>query len=399
MTADAIVVAGGSSRRMAGVDKLAAPVAGRPLLAWSLAALAAAPEVDRLIVVVPADRLAELSGADWLPSSVAAIVPGGPRRQDSVAAGFDALLKLDPEGLELDRRPLLVHDGARPLVTPELVSAVVRATIDHGAAVPVVAVAETLKRVVGEQLAGTVERAGLFAAQTPQGMQRALLRRAYGERPPGSADEFTDEAALLEACRIPVHAIPGDPVNLKVTVPADLERVSAALAGARRVRVGSGSDRHAFGPGSPLRLAGVEIAGAPRLHGHSDGDVVLHAVADALLGAAALGDLGRLFPADARTPPGVDSRTLIREVVRRLAEVGWRPASVDVTIGAGRPRLGDHLDSMRDALAGLLEVRPGEVGLKASSGNLAGPDGAGRTISALAVATIEPLDGSARGDR
>jgi 2-C-methyl-D-erythritol 2,4-cyclodiphosphate synthase len=135
-------------------------------------------------------------------------------------------------------------------------------------------------------------------------------------------------------------------------------------------------------------LGGIEIAGAPRLHGHSDGDVVLHAVADALLGATALGDLGRLFPADARTPNGIASSELVRTVVDRVVGAGWRPASIDVTVVAARPRLGDHLDAMAGAIGELLELDRSAVNVKASSGNLDGADGAGRSISAVAIAMV-----------
>ncbi len=156
-----------------------------------------------------------------------------------------------------------------------------------------------------------------------------------------------------------------------------------------RARVGFGHDSHPFGPGTGLRLGGIEIAGAPRLAGHSDGDVALHAVADALLGAAGQGDLGRIFPADARTPQGVASADLLREVVARLAAAGLRPASVDIVVIGARPRLGGRLDEMRAAIAGLLGLPAAAVNVKASTGNLAGDEGAGRSISARAVATVE----------
>ena len=155
------------------------------------------------------------------------------------------------------------------------------------------------------------------------------------------------------------------------------------------VRVGFGHDSHPFGPGAGLRLGGIEIARAPRLAGHSDGDVALHAVADALLGAAGQGDLGRLFPPDARTPRGIASRDLLREVVARLAAAGCRPASVDIVIIGARPRLGSHLDEMRAAIADLLGLPAAAVNVKASTGNLAGDEGAGRSIAARAVATVE----------
>ena len=201
---------------------------------------------------------------------------------------------------------------------------------------------------------------------------------------------FTDEAALLEACSIPVHVIDGEPGNIKVTLPADLARAAAALQGpGGRTRTGIGHDSHPFGPGTPLVLGGVRIDGAPRLHGHSDGDVALHAVCDALLGAAGLGDLGRIFPAGPATPAGIDSTVLLEDVVGRVGAAGLRPASVDLTIVAGRPKLGSRLDAMRDALAAALGLDMTRVNVKASTGNLDGMEGAGRGISALAIVVLE----------
>jgi 2-C-methyl-D-erythritol 2,4-cyclodiphosphate synthase len=271
-------------------------------------------------------------------------------------------------------RVVLVHDGARPLVTPALVDAVARAAEEHGAAIPVLPVAETVKRVVEGVDRG---RPSSGASWPPRRRPRApALAPARGLRavPAGGGRTFTDEAARLEACTIPVHAIPGEPANLKVTLPDDLRRVEASLASGP-VRIGFGHDSHPFGPGSPLALGGVVVDGAPRLHGHSDGDVALHAVADALLGAAGLGDLGRLFPADARTPTGIASTELLREVVAKLGRAGYRPSSVDLTVVGARPRLGDRLDAMRDTIAGLLGVPAGAVNVKASTGNLAGMEG------------------------
>jgi 2-C-methyl-D-erythritol 4-phosphate cytidylyltransferase/2-C-methyl-D-erythritol 2,4-cyclodiphosphate synthase len=385
--ADGIVVAAGRSSRMAGTDKLAADVRGRPLLAWTLAAIASAPEIDRIVVVTTPERMAGIAGASWLPAKVVDVVAGGDRRQESVYAGLVALDRFGGDELA----PVLVHDGARPLVRPELIRAVAGATIRHGAAIPVLPVAETLKRIDGDRVGATVDRTGLGAAQTPQGIRRDLLQEAYRRHPAGSPGTWTDEAALLEACGIPVHVVAGDPDNLKVTVPSDLDRAAAMLVGARTTRTGIGHDSHPFGPGEPLALGGVAIAGAPRLYGHSDGDVALHAVADALLGAAGLGDLGRLFPPDPSTPAGVASGSLLREVYRQVVQHGWRPRSVDLTIIAARPRLGGHLESMRIAIATLLDVDRADVNVKASSGNLDGPDGAGRSISALAVATVESV--------
>jgi 2-C-methyl-D-erythritol 4-phosphate cytidylyltransferase/2-C-methyl-D-erythritol 2,4-cyclodiphosphate synthase len=380
---------------MNGIDKVLAPVAGRPLLAWTLAALAGAREIERIVVVVAASNVEPILAGGWLPSAVVDVVPGGRRRQESVAAGFRALEVIDAGGgasAAADQgRVVIVHDGARPLATPALVSAVVHGAAEHGAVIPVLPIAETLKRLADGDVAETVDRAGLAAAQTPQGARRELLREAWARFPPDGPREFTDEAALLEACRIRVHAISGELDNLKVTMPQDLLRVATALESRLSSRIGFGADRHAFGPGSPLALGGIEIPGAPRLHGHSDGDVAIHAVADALLGAAGLGDLGSLFPADARTPRGIASRELLIGVMERLAGAGLRPASVDLTITAGRPRLAGHLEAMRAAVGALLGLDVRLVSVKASTGNLGGDEGAGRAISAQAVVRLEPL--------
>ncbi|MFL5675991.1 MAG: 2-C-methyl-D-erythritol 4-phosphate cytidylyltransferase [Chloroflexota bacterium] len=386
--ADTIVVAAGRSSRMGGNDKLAVEIAGRPLLAWTLDALTRSPAVGRIVIVTSPERRGEIAGAAWLPAAVVDVVPGGARRQESVHAGFVAF---DALGVSDEERVVLVHDAARPLVDATLIGAVAAAAVRHGAAIPVVPVAETLKRIDGDVVGATVERAGLGAAQTPQGAQRAILRTAWQRFPADGPETFTDEAALLEACSIAVHVVPGDAGNIKVTLPADLRQAAVALGAARpaATRTGIGHDSHPFGPRSGLRLGGIEIAGAPGLVGHSDGDVALHAISDALLGAAGLGDLGRLFPADARTPSGIDSATLVAEVTRRVAAAGWRAATVDLTIIAARPRLGTYLDAMRDTIASLLQVDPSAVNVKASTGNLDGADGAGRSISALAIATVE----------
>jgi len=311
-------------------------------------------------------------------------VAGGSRRHESVYAGFVAFDRFEPE----ERGVVLVHDGARPLVTPALVGAVAAETARHGAAIPIVTVAETLKRIDGDVVGGTVDRTGLGAAQTPQGARRDLLRAAYERFPVAGPESWTDEASLLEAVGVTVHVVAGDPANVKITRRDDLARAEAMVIGSYEARTGIGHDSHPFGPGTPLMLGGVEIPRGPRLRGHSDGDVVLHAIADALLGAAALGDLGQQFPADARTPLGIASGELLRGVRRRLDEAGWRPTSVDLTVVAARPRLGPHLDAMREAICGLLGLDIGAVNVKASTGNLDGADGAGRSISAVAVAMV-----------
>jgi 2-C-methyl-D-erythritol 2,4-cyclodiphosphate synthase len=418
---------------MGGLDKLAADLEGRSVLRWSVEALAAAG-VRRIVIATSAARVPEVAAAPWLPGSVVAVVAGGPRRQESVAAGVAALSGSAPaeaspaSGTGVDAGPanraapdavagqirttdpvILVHDAARPLVSPDLVRAVAEAAARYGAAIPVLPVTETLKRLDGRWIQATVDRTDVVAAQTPQGLRLSLLERAYAEYPPEGPETWTDEASLLEACRIPVHAISGEETNLKVTVPLDLERARALLraglvsgrpaSGATAGipaggRIGLGTDSHPFGPGEPLVLGGVRIEGAPRLAGHSDGDVALHAVADALLGAAGLGDLGRLFPADARTPAGVDSRILLEVVAEEVRAAGWSPANVDLTIVAARPRLAPHLPAMEKEIAAALGVNVSAINVKASTGNLAGSEGSGRSISASAIAWLAPTGDS-----
>jgi len=169
----------------------------------------------------------------------------------------------------------------------------------------------------------------------------------------------------------------------------------ATRSGSGAIRTGFASDAHPFGPGDGLWLAGVEIPAAPRLHGHSDGDAALHAIAGALLGAAALGDLGTVYPADERTRRGIASSELLRGVVDRLAAAGWRPSAIDLTISAGRPRIGPYMGEMRDAIAAILGLDTDAVSLKASTGNLSGDVGGGRVISAQAVATVERVRAAA----
>jgi len=381
--ADLVVVAAGASSRMGGHDKITASIGGRPLLDWTIGRFAVLRQIEQIVVVAQPDRVDEFRAATWMPSRVV-VVPGGHRRQESVAAGVSELQR---RGVDRDT-VVLVHDGARPAVDPALITAVIDAAATHGAAIPVLPVGETLKRVDSGVVRETVDRTGLGFAQTPQGVQLGVLQDAYVRFPPDGPQTFTDEASLLEACTIPVRVVPGHVDNIKVTVPADLPRAASILLGGPRV--GYGEDSHPFGPGEPLALGGIEIAGAPRLSGHSDGDVVLHAVAGALLGAAGLPDLGRLFPADARTPTGIASVELLSEVTSRVTSAGFSPTLVDVTIVGSRPRLEARVDEIRARLAELVGVGVDQVNVKASTGNLFGMEGAGRGISARAIATLEP---------
>ncbi len=376
--ADVVVVAAGASRRMGGIDKLRADLGGRPLLGRTLAAVRSARSVAEVIVVTAPDAVTELAESPWVRAAGARVIAGGLRRQDSVAAGVRA-----------SKAPIvLVHDGARPLVTPGLVDRVAEAADRHGAAIPVIPVADSLKQVDGEgRIVAPVPREGLGRAQTPQGARRSLLLAAVDAYADGP-ELFGDEAELLARAGTEVRVVEGEGRNLKVTLAEDLA-LARALDAPPVIRHATGSDRHPFGAQDGLHLGGITIDEAPRLHGHSDGDAALHAICDAFLAAGALGDLGRLFPAGEARTRGIDSRELLGAVVDRLAEAGLRPWSVDLTITGARPRLGAaRLERMRTEVALLTGIAPERVAVKAATGNLSGDEGAGRVIAADALVGV-----------
>jgi 2-C-methyl-D-erythritol 4-phosphate cytidylyltransferase/2-C-methyl-D-erythritol 2,4-cyclodiphosphate synthase len=367
---------------MGGQDKLDASLAGRSLLRWAVEAFAASVHVAEVVVVTSAPRLAALQATPWLDALGARLVVGGPRRQDSVVAGLRAT----------SAHMVLVHDAARPLVSGELIERVIDGVRQHGAAIPVVPVVDALKRVegaaVGGPITGTAERLGLFGAQTPQGARRDLLLAA-AERHAAGADELRDEAELLARDGVAVGTVAGDPANLKVTLPEDLVLARRLVGRRDRDRSAVGHDSHPFGPAEGLRLGGLLIEGAPRLHGHSDGDVVLHALCDGLMAASGSGDLGRLFPSGDPATKDVDSRVLLTEVVRRLADAGLAAHSIDVTITGARPHLGGpRLEAMERAIAELTGAPAARVSVTAGTGNLSGDEGAGRAISATCLVSV-----------
>lgn len=369
--ADAVIVAAGGSTRMGGADKMSELVLGRSLLQWSVEQMAAAQSVARVIVVARPDRVADLAAQPWL--SRATVVAGGERRSDSVRNGVGASTA----------DVVLVHDGARPLASPALADTVAAAAAQHGAAVPVVPVVDSLKRDGGTMLGESVERDGLVRAQTPQGARRELLLDALA----AAGDEsFSDEAALLESRGIAIATVPGEATNIKVTLPEDLAMVRALARGSSESRVGLGQDSHGFGPDLGLWLGGIEFPQAPRLYGHSDGDVVLHGIATAILSATNNGDLGRLFPPTDPVTTGVASSDLLRDALRKAEESGWAVESVQVSVVGARPRLGgQRLDAMAQNVADLLALSRDSVAINASTGNLSGDEGAGRVISATAL--------------
>jgi len=393
----AVVPAAGRGERFgAAGPKALIPLRGRPLVEYALAALSAAPAVDAIVVAAPFDAVEPITRAvrRAAGAKLVAVVPGGQDRQASVALGLAAL--------PAEARIVLVHDGARPLVPVSLIGAVAAAAAEDGAATAAVPVDETVKRGADGWVRETVDRAGLFRVQTPQAFQRALLEEAHREAE-RAGFRGTDDAALVERLGHPVRLVPGAPENLKVTVPADLTLAEALLRRDEPAppapRVGIGFDAHRLAPGRPLVLGGVTIPFPRGLDGHSDADVIAHAVMDALLGAAGRGDIGALFPPGDPAYRGADSMRLLGRVRVLLAEHGWRAAHIDVVVMAEAPRLAPHAEAMRAAMARALETDPSRISIKATTLEGMGAIGREEGIAAQAVASLEPVPVRAGGAR
>lgn len=364
------------------------PFGAGTVLSTALAQLRQIPALAYVALVAPADRVdaAQAAAAEVLPGVPTIVVVGGATRQQSVARGLAAV----PPGIDT----VLVHDAARALTPSAVFERVIAAVVEHGAgAVPVVPVVDTLRQV-GERgvMGDTVDRSQLRAVQTPQGFPRSVLDRAYAE---ASAD-LTDDAALVAAIGVPVLETEGDPMSFKITVPADLERAEQIIAD--RVlrpepRVGTGIDSHAFAAdaGVPLWLAGLHWPGEQGLAGHSDGDVVCHAICDALLAAAGLGDLGQVFGTDDARFAGAHGEVFVRHTVGLLGEAGFRVGNVTVQLIGNRPKLAPRRAEAEALLGGLLGA---PISVSATTTDGLGFTGRGEGIAAIATALIVRRSGS-----
>lgn len=389
-TAAALVVAAGAGTRFGGpLPKVFAPLAGQPVLAYSLQAFDAQPQFSHLCVVAAAEYLGQAQALceAYVQRLSWQVVAGGDERQASVGHGLQALAPLTPTWVA-------IHDGARPLVSPALISEALRLAQTHGAAVPVIPCPDTIKELSPTgQIARTPDRRLLRLAQTPQTFRYELICRAHA-RAAAEGWVVTDDAMMVEQSGEQVVPSPGEVRNMKITHPADLTAAARLLDDERALswRVGHGYDLHRLVAGRPLILGGVTLEYDKGLDGHSDADAALHALCDALLGAAGLGDIGQHFPDHDPAYKGADSLQLTRQVVARLAAAGWQPANADVTIVAQRPRLGPHIPLMRERTAEALRLAVEKVNYKATTTEGLGPEGEGLAISAYAVVTIARSD-------
>lgn len=378
-TVSALIPAAGRGERFGnGTGKIFFPVAGRPLLAHTLSAFQACEDVTEIILVVREPDMALAEEMRQIVPKLATVVEGGDERTESVRRG------LRHAGGDI----VAIHDGARPLVTPEIISRTVATAVSHGAAVAAVPMIDTVKEA-GENdiVVRTLDRSRLWQIQTPQTFRADLLRRAY-ESAEAEGITATDDAALVERLGVPVKLVMGSYENIKVTRPEDLAVVEARLAPRFETRVGHGIDYHRVSPERWLVLGGVEFPGEAGLVGHSDADVILHAICDALLGAAALGDIGRHFPDTDPNLKDISSLVLLANVMRLLGEQGWQVVNVDATLIADRPKIASRAPEMVEKIARVLEIDPSAVNVKATTTEGTGEVGSGSAMICHAVACI-----------
>ncbi|HIJ91024.1 MAG: 2-C-methyl-D-erythritol 4-phosphate cytidylyltransferase [Desulfobulbaceae bacterium] len=382
-TATAIIAAGGAGLRMGtSTPKQFSELLGVPILIHTIRAFRKVPAIQAIIVVAPAEHrehtLALL--ARYQMDNHCTVVSGGKLRQDSVRIGLAQV----PD----DSTLVAVHDGARPLIAPEDIQRCLDAAATHGAAIMGVPVKDTLKAVSADTtIRHTVERESLWQAQTPQIARTALLKEAFAK---ADRDGFigTDEASLLEHGGWQVSVVQGSETNLKITRPDDLLIAEALLMKkqlSQEIRIGHGFDAHRLVAGRPLILGGMEISHELGLLGHSDADVLTHALCDAILGAIGAGDIGRHFPDSDPQYKGISSIKLLAHVIGLAAEKHFRLSNADITVVAERPKLARHFPAMQTILAEACRVAPAAINLKASTTEKMGYTGREEGISTHAV--------------
>lgn len=386
-----IIVAAGRGHRFGGeMPKQYLEVHQQPLVRHAVQAFLDHPAIDLILPVIhpdDADILANaLGGLDYIEP-----VAGGAARQDSVRNGLEGLASSAPDYV-------LVHDAARPMVAPALIDRVIEALQDTSGVIPGIAVVDTLKRADDDGIiTDTVSRDGLWRAQTPQGFKYADLLAAHRS---AIGQELTDDAAVMEASGYRVAVVLGDENNIKVTTPDDLMRMEeimsddsaqAKLVRSPSFRIGSGYDVHKLGPGDHVTLCGVKITSERALIGHSDADVALHAVTDAVFGAIADGDIGSHFPPTDSQWRGASSDQFFAYACERMRERGFELSNIDLTIICEKPKIGPHRDAMRARLAEIAQIDVSCVSVKATTTERLGFTGRGEGIAAEAVIIIEIL--------
>jgi 2-C-methyl-D-erythritol 4-phosphate cytidylyltransferase/2-C-methyl-D-erythritol 2,4-cyclodiphosphate synthase len=385
-----VVAAGRGSRVGAARPKQYLRLAGRALLSHTLDRLLLADRAARVLVVIHPDDRAfyDDAVANLAPGATARVlpaVPGGASRQDSVRAGLAALA-----GLETPPDLVLIHDGARPFPTAGLIERANAAAARNGAAVPGFLVTDTIKEVDGTgRIVATPQRAMLRAVQTPQAFRFDLIYKAHNAAAAAGARDLTDDAAIAEWAGHPVHVFEGDPDNMKVTSPEDVATAEARLIrDCPDVRMGQGYDVHAFGPGDHIWLGGLKVPHSKGLVGHSDADVLSHAITDALYGALGDGDIGSHFPPSDPQWKGADSSIFLKAAADAVRARGGMIAHIDATVVCEMPKVGPHRDAIRARIAEVVNLPLDRVAVKATTSERLGFTGREEGIATLAIATV-----------
>jgi len=381
----AIVAAGGRGLRL-GADqpKQLLSVGGRAILDRAVSAFVTHSEITEVIVALPPELAASPPEYLRAASKPLRIVEGGERRQDSVNAAFNAAA--------IDADVILVHDAARPFVSADLISRMIAAAEEAGAAIAAMPARDTVKRTEASGsrvIAETLPREAIFLAQTPQAFRRDVLKTAL-ERV--GVTHVTDEATLVEQAGHRVRVVEGEPTNIKLTTPEDWPLAETIAAGRDSkglgFRIGNGYDLHRLVEGRPLILGGVTIPNDRGLLGHSDADAVCHAVTDAVLGAAAAGDIGRHFSDKDERWKDASSLDLLERAVEMVGSLGYTIVNVDVVVIAERPRISGHVDAMRERVARALGIGVASVSIKGKTNEGVGEIGRGEAIATHAVALL-----------
>lgn len=378
-----VVAGGGGTRAGAGIPKQYRFVAGEPVLRRSMRLFTDHREIGAVQAVIRAQDLPSYQAlsAD-LPKCLAAVA-GGATRQASVHAGLESLVPAAP-------RFVLVHDAARPFAGSALIDRAIAAVRETGAAIPAIAVTDTIKRVDADgRIVANVERGELRAVQTPQAFRFDALLAAHRKAAAEGRSDFTDDAALLEWTGAAVTTFEGSKQNMKLTTGEDFARAAAYAAGELSdIRTGTGYDVHAFVAGDHVTLGGVRIPHDRSLSGHSDADVLLHAMTDALLGAIGDGDIGQHFPPADVQWRGADSAVFLKFAAERIRARGGMIGHLDGTLICEAPKIGPHREAMRIRIAEICGIEPGRVGVQATTNERLGFIGRSEGIAAMAVATI-----------
>lgn len=382
--AAAIIPAAGLGTRMrSGEPKQYLHLCGEPILIHTTRAFLQNPHITHVIVVVPGDRITltrKLFDEYRLNCPELSVIAGGRRRQDSVQCGLSTV----PDGCDI----VLVHDGARPLITQEVIGRCYEGAVATGAVIAAIPVKDTLKKASEDsRVKATVDRSQLYRAQTPQAARTDLLKKAYTIN---KDKDVTDEASLLESAGIPVKIVEGSETNIKVTLPEDLLLAETIINQKRAaMRIGHGFDAHRFTEHRDLVLGGITIPYSHGLAGHSDADVLTHALCDAILGAAGEGDLGKHFPDCDNKFKNIYSIKLLEEVIELVHGKGFMLGNADITLVCQEPKLAPHIDDIAHLLAKTCRVEPATINVKATTTEKMGFTGRKEGISCHAVVLLK----------